>query len=85
MSIDPAAVTLTRPTFCHTSDPPVSTGPDGAVWSSRTIACVQEDSRPTPSTAANRTSVSPSALTPSELPAAGADQVEPPSVEVWYS
>ena len=85
MSIDPAAVTLASATFRHTSEPPVSVGPDGAEWSSRTIACVQADSRPTPSTAANRTSVSSSALTPSELPAAAADQVEPPSVDVSYS
>ena len=85
MSIDAPAVTLASGRFSHASEPPMRVGAVGAVWSSRTIACVQADSRPTPSTAANRTSVSPSAFTASEPPAAGADQMRPPVVEVSNS
>jgi hypothetical protein len=65
--------TLTSATLRHTSEPPVSVGPRRR-WSSRTIACVQADSRPTPSTAQPDERLAP-ALTPSELPAAAADQV----------
>src|SRR4249919_1774294 len=51
----------------------------------RTVACFHPDPKPAVSTARKRTSVSPSAVTPSEAPAAGADQFEPPSVDVSCS
>ena len=42
------------------------------------------ESRPTPSTARNSTSVVPCAVTLTVGPAAGLDQVEPPLVDVRY-
>ena len=69
-------------TFCHEVELPLMLGAVGAVRSRRTVAPTQADARPATSTARNRTSVSPSAETASEEPAAGADQVEPPSVDV---
>ena len=54
----------------------------------RTVPVVPEDGAhgetlPAPSTVRNWTSVSPVPLTDTPLPEAGADQVEPPSVDVW--
>ena len=53
--------------------------------SRRTVACTQFEVRPALSTARNRTSVWPWADTVAPAPAVEPDQVEPPSVEVWYS
>jgi hypothetical protein len=57
-------------------------GVPGVVRSSRATPCTHADVLPAPSMARNCTSVSPSALTASELPAAAADQVAPASVDV---
>ena len=65
--------------------PPDTVGAVGAVWSRRTVACTQFEVRPALSTARNRTSVWPWADTVAPAPAVEPDQVEPPSVEVWYS
>ena len=54
--------------------------------STRAVPCTQPETRPTPSTARKRTSVSPSALTVSEAPEVGSgDQVAPPFVDCSYS
>ena len=51
----------------------------------RTVAWTTAERLPAPSTAWNRTSVSPSAVTEIEEPELSADQVVPPSVDVCRS
>src|SRR5215831_13612674 len=88
-SVEPEAETTTDAAVCHASDPPVNVvGTVGTVRSMRTVfvapalAGVQADTLPALSVLRNCTSVWPSALTVSLVPAVGADQVRPPSVEV---
>ena len=85
MSTEAEPETATEATLCQVNDPPATTGAVGTVWSSRTVACTQAERLPTTSTERNSTSVSPSAETGTEAPAAGDDQVKPPSVEVANS
>src|SRR5436190_3334543 len=86
VSVPAAAEIDTEATFCHDSEPPDTVGVPGAVRSIRATPCTHADVLPAPSTARNSTSVSPSAVTESDPPAAAADHVTPASVEVrdWY-
>ena len=85
MSVEPPPVIVIWLTACQVAEPPAADGAVGAVRSMRTVACFHPDWKPAVSTARKRTSVSPSAVTPREAPAAGADQFAPPSVDVSYS
>ena len=88
MSVAPAAEIGSEVAFSHPDDPPLAVGVVGAVRSSRTVppmtvgTGVHAETLPALSMLWYSTSVSPSAGTFSELPATGADQVAPPSVDV---
>src|SRR5947208_16854571 len=88
-SVAPVAVTVTEAAVCHESEPPLNDAASvGAVRSILTVeaapatAGVQAEPFPALSVVRNWTSVCPSDETVTLVPAAGADQVEPPSVEV---
>jgi hypothetical protein len=77
--------------FCQPEGAPAMTGSVGKVRSRRTVlpasatAGAQPDVLPTASADRNCTIVSPSAMTATLGPDAGADQLVPPSVDVRYS
>ena len=80
-----SAVAVTLAAFVQVvTGSPERVGAVGAVRSSRTVACTQADVLPALSSDSNCTSVWPSAVTFRLEPAIGADQVEPPLVEVSY-
>ena len=85
MSAEPPPEMVSPATDFQLADPPAAAGAVGAVRSIRTVACFQPEMNPAPSTARKRTSVSPSAVTSSDAPAAGSDHVAPPSVDLSYS
>ena len=81
-SVDPDAEAVTDATFFQALEPPLTDGSEGGVVSIRTVACTHADALPAASTAANRTSVSPWAVTSACAPVVAAVQVAPPSVDV---
>ena len=85
MSEPPVAETVTEARFCQDREPPATVGADGAVRSSRTVACVQPEALPTLSTARNCTRVSPCAVIAFDVAVAVDDQVVPPLVDVRTS
>ena len=81
---------VTRETFCHADEPPVTVGAVGSARSMRTVLApvcapgVQAEARPELSVARNCTSVWPGDAMVTPVPACGAVQVVPPSVDVRY-
>ena len=84
MSVEPLAVTVAEAAVDQLAEPPATVGAEGAVRSSLTVACVHGEASPTPSRAANRTSVVPCAEIAALGPVVGADHVLPPFVDVSY-
>ena len=82
VSVDPAAEAVTDATFFHALELPLTDGSVGGVVSMRTVSCTHADAFPAASTASNRTSVSPSALTSAWRPVVAALHEPPPFVEV---
>src|SRR5205085_1971306 len=84
-SLPPAAPTVTAATFCHESEPPLTTGAVGATRSIDTVlptvgdAGAHADFRPDASVARNCTSVVPAAVIVVDVPVAADDHVAPPS------
>ncbi len=78
-------MTVPEAAFTQVEEPPATVGAVGAVRSSLTVACAHGETSPTPSTAANCTSVVPCAETTALAPAVAADHVLPPLAEVSYS
>ena len=75
---------VTEAALVQLSEPPLTLGSVGSVRSRRTVAVGdQAEVLPAPSTAADCTSVSPSAETVSVAPEAAGDQLAPASLEVW--
>ena len=73
---------MTDAPCCHEDEPPDTAGAFGAVRSIIAEACTQPELLLAPSRAWNRTRVVPWAVIVAALPKVGADQVEPPLVEV---
>ena len=79
----PEAVTATGAVCSHDADPPPTVGAAGAVRSIRTVAVTQLLACPETSSARNRTSFSPSAVTVMLAAIVAGPQVTPPSVDTW--
>ena len=81
LSLDPDALSGSIDVFCQPAPALLTFGSVGLVRSIRAVATTQLLVLPDTSTARNRTSVSPSAVTDRDAPVDVDPQVAPPSVE----